>query len=67
MASDGPAKASFARTMAAVFWSFFGVRRRSDSDRDAASLNPVAVVVAALLGVALLVAALLLIVHSVVH
>ena len=33
--------------MKAVFWSFFGVRKRKDYEHDAANLNPVHVIVAA--------------------
>jgi len=32
----------------AVFWSFFGVRKREDYDSDAASLRPQQVIVAGL-------------------
>ena len=34
-------RASFGQTMRAVAWSFFGVRRRSDLERDAHQLQPV--------------------------
>ncbi len=68
MPVDGePPRAGFGRTLVAVFWSFFGVRKRADLERDAGSLNPVAVVVAALLAVALFVLVLIGIVHAVVH
>ncbi len=66
-ADERPPRAGFGRTLVAVFWSFFGVRKRADLERDAASLNPVAVIVAALLGVALFVLVLILIVQRVVH
>jgi hypothetical protein len=61
-----PRKAGFGETMSAVFWSFFGVRKKSDYERDAARLNPVAVVAAGVLGAAIFVGVLILIVHSVV-
>jgi hypothetical protein len=71
VADDGdgpkPAAASFGRTMKAVVWSFFGVRRRSDHDREAARLNPVHVVVAGLLAAGIFVMVLILIVRSVVR
>ena len=70
MADDGdPAarKASFGRTAKAVFWSFFGVRKRSDYEKDAEQLNPVHVVIAALIGALLFVLVLILIVKSVVR
>ena len=46
-------KATFGATMKAVFWSFLGIRKRSDYEKDSASLNPVHVIIAALIGVAL--------------
>lgn len=59
-------KASFAATMKAVFWSFFGVRKRSDYESDAARLNPLHVIIAGVIGAAVFVAALILIVNMVV-
>jgi hypothetical protein len=53
-------KGSFLATMKAVFWSFFGVRKRKDYERDAANLNPVHVIVAGLIGVALFIGILML-------
>lgn len=55
-------KASFLASMKAVFWSFFGVRKRRDYEDDAVNLNPVQVIVAALLGVAILIGVLLFLV-----
>lgn len=58
---EAPArKMSFFETLGAVFWSFIGLRRRSDYERDVTGLNPVYVIVAALVGVALFIALLLL-------
>lgn len=59
-------KLSFGATMKAVFWSFFGVRKRSDYEKDAQQLNPVHVIIAGLIGAAIFIATLLLIVKSVV-
>lgn len=59
-------KASFAATMKAVFWSFFGVRKRSDYESDAAKLNPVHVIIAGIIGAAIFVTVLVLIVKMVV-
>ena len=53
-------KASFLATMKAVFWSFFGVRKRRDYESDAANLNPVHVIIAGLIGAALFIGLLLL-------
>jgi len=59
-------KASFTATMKAVFWSFFGVRRRSDYENDAARLNPLHVIIAGVIGAAVFVVVLVLIVNMVV-
>ena len=56
-------KGSFVQTMKAVAWSFFGVRKGSDYENDVSRLNPVHVVIAGLIGAALLIAALLLLVN----
>ena len=59
-------KASFGATMKAVFWSFFGVRKRKDYDHDAANLNPIHVIVGALIGVAIFIGILLFVVRMAV-
>ena len=61
-----PAAGTFLQTARAVAWSFFGVRRAVDLERDAQQLNPVHVVVGGVLGAALLVAALVWLVRWVV-
>ena len=66
MSADERGSASFVETITAVFWSFFGVRKRSDQERDAARLNPVHVVIAGVVGAALFVLILIAIVHVVV-
>jgi hypothetical protein len=43
----------------AVFWSFFGVRRKSEYDKDAKSLTPQAVIAAGLVSALLFVLAIL--------
>ncbi|MCD2518126.1 DUF2970 domain-containing protein [Massilia sp. G4R7] len=60
--SDNPLqrKASFLATMKAVFWSFFGVRKRSDYEKDAANLNPVHVIIAGLIGAAVFIGLIML-------
>ena len=56
-----PARRSFTATMIAIAWSFIGLRRKSDFDKDAAgAMNPVYVIIAGLIGVALFIGALLL-------
>jgi hypothetical protein len=58
-----PRNASFRATMKAVFWSFFGVRKRKDYEHDAANLNPVHVIIGALIGVAVFIGVLLFVVR----
>ncbi|HTH45844.1 MAG TPA: DUF2970 domain-containing protein [Oxalicibacterium sp.] len=55
-------KMSFFATLGAVFWSFIGLRRRSDYEKDVTGLNPVYVIVAALVGVAIFIGILLTVV-----
>ena len=38
-------RVGFAQTARAVLWSFFGVRRKSDYEKDAKQLNPVFVII----------------------
>lgn len=47
----------------AVFWSFFGVRKRRDYDDDAQSLTPAQVIIAGLIGGAVFVLTMLLLVY----
>jgi hypothetical protein len=56
-------KASFGATMKAVFWSFFGVRKKKDYEHDSAHLNPIHVIIAALIGVALFIGVLVTVVR----
>lgn len=45
-----------------VFWSFFGVRRRTDNQADLAGITPLQVVVAGVAGAAIFVTTLVLLV-----
>ena len=56
-------KGSFVQTMKAVGWSFFGVRKGADYEKDVGQLNPVHVIIAGVLGAALFVLALVLLVN----
>jgi hypothetical protein len=61
-----PHKTSFLYTLRAVAWSFIGLRRTRDFDRDVHGLNPVHVIIAGLIGVAIFIGVLLLVVKLVV-
>jgi hypothetical protein len=56
-------RGSFLQTMGAVAWSFLGIRRSRDHERDVRKLNPLHVVLAAFLGVAMFVLFLAALVH----
>ncbi|WP_296752427.1 DUF2970 domain-containing protein [Thiobacillus sp.] len=62
MADRGHLKAALA-----VFWSFFGVRKRRDYDADAQNLSPAQIVVAGLAGGLVFVLMLLLVVYLIVQ
>ena len=57
---------SFLQTMRAVAWSFFGVRRGKDYEKDVAQLNPVHVIIAGVIGALLFVLVLVLLVQYVI-
>ena len=52
-------KGSFRRTVLAVVWSFFGVRKSSDYEKDLDQLNPLHLILAGVIGAALFVGGLL--------
>ena len=56
-------KGSFVQTMKAVAWSFFGVRKSKDYERDVSQLNPVHLVIAGVIGAVLFIGVLLVIVN----
>ena len=56
-------KMSFGATMKAVFWSFFGVRKRKHYEEDSANLNPVYLVIAGLIGAAAFIGILVMVVR----
>jgi hypothetical protein len=60
---SGGRKPTLGATMKAVFWSFFGVRKRSDYEHDSANLNPVHLIIAALIGVLLFIGVLVMVVR----
>lgn len=60
-----PGKASAVEAVKAVFWSFLGIRRRSDYDADAANLTPVQVIVTGIVAGIVFVVTILFIVKMV--
>ena len=63
--SEAPklAKATPLQVAKAVFWSFFGIRRRAEYEKDAVSLTPVQVIVAGIIGAIIFVLSLVTLVH----
>jgi DUF2970 family protein len=59
-------KGSLARTLLAVAWSFFGVRKSRDLERDVGELNPLHVVIAGVVVAAIFVVALIVLVNWVI-
>ena len=59
-------KARFGQTLRAVAWSFFGIRKSADHEQDVKNLNPIHVVIAAVLGAAIFVVFLVVLVHFVI-
>ena len=62
----GRRKASPLRTLLAVAWSFFGVRKSRDLERDVAELKPLHVILVGLAVAAAFVVALVLLVNWVI-
>ncbi len=56
-------KANIGQTFRAVAWSFLGIRRSADHAQDVQKLNPIHVVIAAVIGAAVFVAFLVLLVR----
>jgi Protein of unknown function (DUF2970) len=54
-----PGRANFLQIVLAVFWSFFGVRKRRNLERDMATIKPQHIIVAGVIGGLLFVLALL--------
>ncbi len=63
--SNKPRRAGPLQVAKAVLWSFFGIRRSKDQDRDAVTITPLQIIVAGLIGAALLVVCLILVVRLV--
>jgi hypothetical protein len=59
-------KGSFAQTMKAVAWSFFGVRKSRDYEQDVAQLNPVHVIIAGIIGAIVFIGVLVLAVNWII-
>ena len=59
-------KGSFLQTLKAVAWSFFGVRKSSEYEKDVSQLNPVHVIIAGIIAALIFIGVLIAIVKWVV-
>ena len=55
--------ASPLRVLKTVFWSFLGVRRRTDNENDFAGITPVQIIVAGVVGAVIFVTTLIMLVR----
>lgn len=60
-------KASTWQVAKAVFWSFLGIRKKSDLDQDAKMISPYQVVIGGLIGAVIFVLSILLVVRLVTN
>jgi hypothetical protein len=58
-------KAGPLQVAAAVFWSFFGIRKNKNWQEDATSITPVQAIIGGLIGALIFILTLLFIVHLV--
>jgi len=66
-APDESPRAGFFHVLAAVFASFLGIRKKAAGERDATSITPLHVIVAGLLGAAILAATVLTLVRFITN
>ena len=64
--TKAPKRASPVQMAKAVFWSFLGIRKRRDYEADAVELKPQQLIVAGLIGAALVVLSLILLVRFII-
>jgi hypothetical protein len=62
-----PRRATLREVAGAVFWSFFGIRRKAAGERDMVTIKPLHVIVAGLLGAAIFVFVLVVLVRIITH
>jgi Protein of unknown function (DUF2970) len=51
----------------AVFWSFLGIRKQAEYDKDAVTLKPVQIIIAGIVGAILLVLSLVMLVRFIIR
>jgi hypothetical protein len=65
-APQPPSHSTLGQTVRAVVWSFLGIRRSADYERDVQRLNPLHVIIGGVLGAAAFVGLLVLLVRWIV-
>jgi len=65
--SGAKREAGFLQVIGAVFWSFFGVRRKAAGERDMVTIKLLHVVIAGLLGAAIFIFVLIVLVKVITH
>lgn len=60
--AEKPVKAAPIQVAKAVFWAFFGVRKKSDHAADVESLKPAQIIIGGIIGAALFIGSLLVLV-----
>ena len=60
---EKPTPGSFGRSLKTVAWSFLGIRKSSEYQQDLASVNPLHIVLVAIVGVAIFVVSLMFFVN----
>ena len=58
-----PAKATPLQVVKTVLWSFFGIRRRAEYEKDAVRLTPPQVIVAGIIGALIFILSLIMLVR----
>jgi hypothetical protein len=61
-----PPGATPLQVIKAVFWSFLGIRRRAEYEKDAVMLKPAQVIIAGITGAIVLVLSLVTLVHFII-
>jgi len=61
-----PPGATPLQVIKAVFWSFLGIRRRAEYEKDAVTLKPAQVIIAGIIGAIVLVLSLVTLVHFII-
>ena len=65
--TSAPKKAGPLQVALAIFWSFFGVRKRKNWQEDASSITPIQAIIGGIIGALIFIFTLVMIVRIVTH